>query len=490
MYSLSIKRPLRGALFLCASLTAFPLTVHAASDSSPARPIPAASTSDQLRVHDVADQLISFLGKAVEWTDKPSTRAPLASIRPRIQAAVLAHPEVRLTSEQKLTAGYATREAFAGYLPQVSANIDGGRRQFDAVNKPWAVVPAHEDKSYSFGITARQLIYDFGAIGGRVDALTARESATEAKSEARRSEIALRAISVWHEMFRARQMLKLSEVNRLSRGQILNFIEEREQLGGSSKSDVLRARARLSDAQTALVAAENRLSATEATYRETFESAAPTDVPLPEALAVDFARFADTASLINRNALFSEALAQSQAAGFDAKSAAAAMLPSIHFEVSATRRDMGDTGIPGLDQTAGVVIRHNFYSGGADSARKSQAEQKAVESRLELDNLRRQLERAINQTLADARNSNASVAARKEAVQVAALAYDSVREQFAFRRGTLLDLLRAQEDLYLAGRDLIDGVVDHALTRYRLLHLAMELAPLFELGTPAAALKD
>ena len=62
------------------------------------------------------------------------------------------------------------------------------------------------------------------------------------------------------------------------------------------------------------------------------------------------------------------------------------------------------------------------------------------------------------------------------------------REQVAFRRGTLLDLLRAQEELYIAGHDLIDGVVDHALARHRLLHLAMELTPLFDIG--AAARKE
>ena len=71
------------------------------------------------------------------------------------------------------------------------------------------------------------------------------------------------------------------------------------------------------------------------------------------------------------------------------------------------------------------------------------------------------------------------MAARKESVQVAAVALEAVREQFAFRRGTLLDLLRAQEELYIAGRDLIDSVVDHSLVRYRLLNLAMELTPMF-----------
>ena len=477
----SPKRPLRGAFFIAVSVCSW--QGHAiAADAAPKANV------EQLRVHGVADQLIGFLNQAISWTGSTPDRPPLASIRPQIRAAVLAHPEVRLSSEQKLTAGFATREAFAGYLPQVSANVDTGQRRNDPVNKPWITLPAHQDNSKSLGITARQMLYDFGAVSGRVDAQRARESAADAKSEAKRSELVLRAVSAWHEVFRTRQLLKLAEVNRLSRQQILSFIEEREQLGGSSRSDVLRAKARLSDAQAALVAAQSRLKTTEASYRETFGSAPGAGLVLPEAVALDLNRFDDAEGLILRNASYAEALAQSLAAGHDAKSAAASMLPSLNLEASATRRDIGGGAQPGVDRTFGLVVRQNFYTGGAETARKNQAEQRAVESRLELDNLRRQLERAIGQTLADARYTDALITARRDAVQVAASAFEAVREQFAFRRGTLLDLLRAQEELYIAGHDLIDGVVDHALARHRLLHLAMELTPLFDIG--AAARKE
>ena len=53
----------------------------------------------------------------------------------------------------------------------------------------------------------------------------------------------------------------------------------------------------------------------------------------------------------------------------------------------------------------------------------------------------------------------------------------AVREQFAYRRGTLLDLLRAQEDLFVVGRDLIDTLTDRATARFRLLHLTADLVP-------------
>ena len=123
-------------------------------------------------------------------------------------------------------------------------------------------------------------------------------------------------------------------------------------------------------------------------------------------------------------------------------------------------------------------------------ARKNQASQRAIETQLAEDKLRRQVERAFAQALSDVGNSAATLAARKEAAQVAAVALEAVREQFIFRRGSLLDLLRSQEELYGAGRDLIDGLVEDSLVRYRLLDLAMELSPLFEIPVANAAKRD
>jgi adhesin transport system outer membrane protein len=325
------------------------------------------------------------------------------------------------------------------------------------------------------------MLYDFGAVSGAVDARRSLEQASSARSAQKSSDLALRAISAWLELFRTRQISEVSQMNVLSRKQILSFIEEREQLGASARSDVLRARARLADAQVSSVAAGTRLKSAEAVYREIFSETAPESLPLPEAPALDLSLYTDMPALFSKNPQVNEARSQTQAAGFEAKSAAAAILPSLHLDLTARRRDVSGEGVPGTDWTAGLTFKQNLYSGGSDVARKQQAQQKVLESQLSEDNLKRQLERAVALLLADVNNSNAAVAARKESAQVAAVALEAVREQFAFRRGSLLDLLRAQEELYVAGRDLIDGVVDHALVRYRLLSLTNELSSLLEL---------
>jgi adhesin transport system outer membrane protein len=476
-------RPRKGAFVSWAVLAALAASPLAGVCQTPAG-------VEALRVYSVGDQLIDYLAQAARWVDQPASRVALGALSPKVRAAVLAHPEARLASEQRETAALAKREAFAGFLPQVSANLETGNRNTDLVNTPWSFVPAHQDNSKAIAITGRQLLYDFGAVGHQVDARGALETAAAARGQVRRSELALRAMNAWLELFRGQQTLEVSRMNVLSRRQILSFVDEREQLGASAKSEVLRARARLADAEVTLVTAQNKLTAAQAAYREVFDEAPPEKLPLPELTTVDLTRLARTSDWLPDSGLLSEARAQTQAAGFEARSAAAALLPSFNFELSARRRDLGGSGVPGLDWSAGVVVKQNLYSGGADVARKQQAEQRARESQLEQDRLARQVERSAAQAVADVRNSDAAIGARKEAMQVAATALAAVREQFAFRRGNLLDLLRAQEELYLAGRDLVDGVVDQAQARYRLLHLALELHPLFDLAAEAAERKE
>lgn len=484
--------PLRTGLLGCAvgGLVAGLWGTASAQVLPASKPGQIASNFEQLRVTALADQLIEYLVTASQWVDAPRSRMPLQALAVRIRDAVQAHPEVRVTYEHRDTASLATREVSAGFLPQVSASVESGWRSNELVNTPWTSSPAYKDNSRAIALSARQLVYDFGAVGSQVDSRTALEAAAAARAEIKTSELTLRALTVWLEMFRAREVSALSQMNVASRRQILDFIDEREQLGGSAKSDVLRARARLTDAQAVEVAARNRLSAAEAAFREVFDTPPPAQVDLPVAPELSLLRYADLVDWVSRNASLAEAQAQTRAASHEARAATASLLPSIQFDVTARRRDLGGSGVPGLDWTAGFSVKQNIYSGGADVARKQQADQRAIESRLAEDKLRRQVERAFEQAISDVRNSQATVAARKEAAQVAAVALEAVREQFAFRRGTLLDLLRAQEELYAAGRDLIDSIVDESLVRYRLLDLAMELTPLFEPGVANAATKN
>jgi outer membrane protein TolC len=87
------------------------------------------------------------------------------------------------------------------------------------------------------------------------------------------------------------------------------------------------------------------------------------------------------------------------------------------------------------------------------------------------------VERNIEQAQAQVDNADAILNSRQSAVQTASESLMAVKELFAFNRGSLLDLLRVQEDLYNAGRDLINASIDRRIAQYRLLHLVSDLEP-------------
>jgi outer membrane protein TolC len=129
-----------------------------------------------------------------------------------------------------------------------------------------------------------------------------------------------------------------------------------------------------------------------------------------------------------------------------------------------------------------LQLKYNFYTGGAESARKDQATLKAKQAEQEFQSGLRQYERVLTQNQADVRNSDALVAARRVAAGSAISSMRAVREQFAFNKGTLLDLLTVQESLFNAGRDLVDAEADRQISRYRYLHLTSGLDQLFDLS--------
>jgi adhesin transport system outer membrane protein len=438
-----------------------------------------------LPVQQLAERLVQHLNGSLRLIDEPALRQPLVQVAPLLAQAVRQHPEARVVGAQLLRTEQARKEAYAAFLPQVGASIDSGTRQYDAQVYPGSSLPAREQKSLGFGVTVRQLLYDFGQTSSRVGAQEAAREATEHRQATRYSELSLRGLEAWNQVFRAQQMQLLHAMNVVARQQIRSFVQEREQLGGSSRSDVLRVEARIAEAETGLVAADNQLRSAQAAYFEIFNQQPAAVLPLLQVPVIRREQYSSLDALLEGNRVLKELRALGRQYEREAAAATGAMYPRLSLEISRSRRDLYSGGTPGSDSSWAIVANHNLYAGGADQARQQQAQLRSQEALLELDVRRRQLEKLLSELLAELDNGDAALKARRDGVVGAMRALEVVREQFFFRRGALFDLLKSQEDLFLAGRELVAGLVDHASTRYRLLHVSGELDALMGLGPVA-----
>jgi outer membrane protein TolC len=441
----------------------------AAQAQLPARQPQAATTATAGPARDLAgDAQTAYLSQRVSEFNQPERGVPIERFASRVSAAVLNNPSTLAARSSLGAAGEAVREARAGVLPFITGQLDASSRNNDAnliLNTP--------DQRYSTGgagLTLRQLLFDFGATQAAIDAAREREGATLARVQNRDGDLALRSIEAWYDVVRARAQSRLAQLNLEAMQSMQSFLEQRMQLGGGPVSDVLRAQTRVTAAFAASTASKAREQVSVAAFRELYREE-PGDIDLPVAVALNLQSVeADTASLVREFPAVSSADAARRAAEQDRDQSAARALPQLNMELSAQRRDLIGSGQPGTDLGAFVVMRYNFYTGGADSARTAQAGFRVSEATEQLRSISQQVERALAQALAEQRSAETVLRARADGVTQSIVALGAVRELFVNRRGSLLDLLNAQETVNLSGQAFIDAEIDAALARWRVIY--------------------
>lgn len=452
--------------FLLMSPAAFSQTFSVTAGGG--APVPTAAASAPEQVPALGESQIGFLDAL--RSDRRIAISPVVDrqFRDRVREAVSRHPEFQTAMAAREGARGATEESRAALRPQVTGQTDGGWRAFDE-NRLFGV-PERRYTSAGWGLVLRQLVFDFGAAEAFVVSAESRERIAAARAEARRAELSLRAIQVAIEFESAGLQEGLALENQAARVAIAQYVRERYELGGGSLSDVLRAQARVADALAGAVAARTRVAAARAGYREIFgaEPAGTTDL----LAAVEVRDIEGMSVLTPVFATVRAAQAGREAAQSELKAVAARALPQLNFESTFTRRDQIGDGFPGNDRTALFSFRYEFYNGGAAQARETQALSRLQQADHDYQAAVLAFERFAAQVLAEASASDRLLLARIEAAELAAASLRAVREQFAFRRGTLLDLLNAQEVLQAAGRDLIDAYAQQVFGGYRVLYIA------------------
>lgn len=445
-----------------------------------------AATDLPPRIAALGEDLISVVVKELPSNKNNVNAMSFEEFKLRVKEAVVASPDVGVVSSQVGQSQAAKSLAGSGLMPHVSGSVESGRR--NAGRDPYIANSTPYDRGgTNYGFSISQLVYDFGASLSGVRAGEARLLAQQELLNSKKSEQALKTISAFVELDRARAQLKLARQNAASRLDVVKLVKERSELGGGSKADIVRVESKYAEALSSVSLMETRLSNAEATYRELFRVSAKDIVngPLHE-FAIEG---------LNKNA---EELASSypglqqlarlrDASLEDYKSASAKALPSVQLVYNNSLNGVNGPTVPvdspSRSSSMVVQLKYEFYTGGADTARKTDALYKSQQAWEEFQGGMLQYQKVLSQSQAEIRNNEDLIVARKASANSAIDSMRAVREQFSFNRGSLLDLITVQEGLYQAGRDLIDASADRILVRYRLLHLTAQLDKMFDLGT-------
>ncbi|HWA46254.1 MAG TPA: TolC family outer membrane protein [Hypericibacter adhaerens] len=386
--------------------------------------------------------------------------------------AVSTNPRVGVVSNDRKAVDQELRQGEALYYPQVDVRLDGGPE--------WANNNTTNNNGYEEGrlqprsdqsLTISQLIFD----GHFADSEVARQQ-SRVKSAANRvsetsEDVSLDAVRAYIDVLRNRERLAISEDNVAVHRSTLSDVQLRAQSGGGNIADVRQAEARLASSEAALTQIRGDLADAEYAFMKTVGQTpdsltvptVPTDM-LPQSLEDAVAQSIANSPTVG----FSRA--DVEVAAHDVEQQQASYWPDVRLELSANNNiNAGGTSRSDQDASALVVARWNLYRGGADTARIHEFKHRLTEATDQLLVNERQVAEDAKVAWNAIQTARSNVEILQRSVEASRNTRDIYRQQFDIGQRGLLDLLDADNELFLNRDALVTATYAEMTASYRLL---------------------
>lgn len=244
----------------------------------------------------------------------------------------------------------------------------------------------------------------------------------------------------------------LIDISIESHSQIVGRIKMRVDSGRAAQAEMMRAEARLAEAQAKKMTIDLKLQSARAKFGELIINAKP---------CLKFLKV-DTEKLINDSSVVIDALQQNysimnanqliKASERELQKAKAGFKPKINLEVRGDRYDL--TGDQNYDLYAGVNFNVDIYTGGKKKAMVKLAQQQLKSSKLKKEILLKELKIKSQANLAELENSSQRLAIFNNAFEAYEESRNKLSLQFESSNVSLLELLQAERD-YIESAELL-----------------------------------
>lgn len=391
-------------------------------------------------------------------------------VRSPLQASVMAHPEWSSAAMGVDYAQASADESRAALRPQITGGVDYGLRAYGA--NPISGARSTSYSSMTTQIAAKQLLFDGESKLNTWKSAQKKVEAQTARSYIQRSELMYSLLEA--AMNKQRYEIQTLWVNSVEnqRKETAKKIVLRFELGSGTIYDIARSDMKVNDSRVNLQQIAIQLNNANTILQE-FNL--PSSFIMPTvAERIEFSELILEEKL-REHPLMMEAQAFLESSELEVAAIKSSQSPIVQLEVSRNDRAFTASGGRSADYSTLVTLTHNFYSGGADTARSAQASARLGQARSELESKYKGLKTALLKSVSEANNSFESLALRKKGVDASSASFAATARLFEVSRGSLQDLQRAEDDLYDNVRQLIDNWFDASIAYYRYLHVSNAL---------------
>lgn len=342
-------------------------------------------------------------------------------------------------------------------------------------------------------------VYQGGAVRNGIRAADARVDAGRESLRSTEADVFTAVVGAYMDVLRDDAIVDLNKGNVAVLDANLQASRDRFEIGDLTRTDVAQSEARLATAQGQLETARAQLDASVQNYIR-FVGVVPENLQPPPPLP-DFPATPDeaVAVAVGRNPQLLAAKAQSHAAHFDVRVAAASRLPRVSLVANTNYNNyLGTLGtsIPGRifsqaqrTATIGVSATIPLYQGGAPAAKVRQAQALESQSLEQIVQIERGVVAQARAAFTRYRAANVVIKSAEAAVSSNELALEGVRAENSVGNRTVLEILNAEQELLNSRVQLVTAKRDAYVAGFAL-RAAMGTAEAKDLGLFGGALFD
>ncbi len=417
-----------------------------------------------------------------------ATGAQSATLSEAIAQALGFNPRIKAADSNREAVNYELRQSRSFYLPQVDATAGIGVASInDSITRSSGTDDYSTMQPEEYGIILQQRLFD----GFETDSLVARDKA-RFKAASRRvyetSEfLALDVTESYLNVVRSQSLLALAEENARIHEAILDSLRQRGSGGVGNRADIDQTEARLLRARSVVEDTENSLQDARASYTALVGELPPAlDAPGCPTGSIPPGEAETLAQLIAQNPTLRALDADVEANDARVDLSESPLYPRLSVEASSTYRDDQDGAETWeWDNRVMLMMRWNLYSGGRDAAGKREAVARLGQSKFERSVALLQAEEETRQSWNALRASQRRTGLLTDAVGSSRATRDAYREQFRVGNRTLLDVLDAENEVFVVSSELVDSQTVECFQQYRILALTGGLLRSVDVAAPA-----
>lgn len=421
-------------------------------------------------------QLQSAANVLINQVEKPDQLLEFNFFQLMIQPIINKIPSIEKIKDQLAVLNEKKREAFSGYLPQVSTLIGAGQSQANQTQTQ--IKPS--------SISAKQLIYDFKSTPLSNTIAERQYEAGLQSNKDQYSETVLTLVKSILEKKRSTKMYDFVEGYVVLRKDFASIIKEKEKLGANSSIDIIRAATKLAEAEDELPGAQKAISNADQALRELFGELVNIDSNFYQLPNLQY-NHGNEDNIIMSMPKVKEAEINLAVSKNNYELDKAKMYGTVQAEVSNSDSSSSLSSLLSgtsntRQKTYQIVYRADLFSGFAGISRVEQSLVKVSQNQFAYEEVVRKSKKDLANSVASLKASQDSLRSRLAIAKGSMATEIGTRELFLLNRGSLTDVFKAQEDYFQAVQKLVNAQFDYQMSYYTLMHQSGLLLDLFKIS--------